>query len=169
MMGCCACLMSGCQTKSAESAALPAPVDLPMEITYKGAIVTGDMNNVKTVMEFNKRITQLNPEVGDLLADTVSFNMEDGTQFLNISPDSAVSIIKGFISEMTEIKVSFTQALPLDNVDQKHQWVLSWTDENYTSKDGKKDHKYLMETIRLKDGKVREVFQYARKEAPVTK
>lgn len=165
-MGCCACLMSGCQTKPAESASLPAPVDLPMEVTYKGKIVSGDMNNVKTVMEFNKRISEMNTDVGDLFSDTVSFNMEDGTQFLNVSRDSALSIIKGFVSNMSEIKVSFINAIPLDNVDQNHQWVLSWTDENYTAKDGKKDHVYLMETIRLKDGKVREVFQFARKEPP---
>lgn len=162
-------IITSCQTKPVESATLPEPVVLPMEMTYKGQVALGDNNNVKTVMEFNKRLSGLNTDVGDLLADTVSFNFADGMQFLNLTRDSALVLIRDYIGGMNEVKVTFTKAIPIDNVDMKHEWVLSWTDEYYTYKDGKKEHTYLHETVRMQDGKIREAFQYSRKEPAASK
>jgi hypothetical protein len=168
MLCCCAGIQISCQTKPVESAALPDPVVLPMEMTYKGNMALGDMNNVKTVMEFNKRLTELNGDVADLLADTVTFRFDDGTEFIDMSRDSALAIINGFLGSVTEINVVFNKVIPIDNTDMKHQWVLSWTDEQYTFKDGKQEHKFLQETIRIKDGKIREALQFSRR-APLKK
>jgi hypothetical protein len=56
--------------------------------------------------------------------------------------------------------------MPINNIDKKHEWVLSWTDESYTYNDGKKEHVIIHEDYRLENGKIRQVLQYARKTMP---
>ena len=161
-----ASLLFACEKKVAETAApAPEPVALPMEVTYPGTPAIGNMNNVKTVMEWNKRFSEMNFELGDLLADTVTWHLAEGMEMT--SPrDSAVASIKKYMADLTNIKIIYTAAVPVDNVDKKDEWVFSWTDETYTHKDGKTEHQFIHEDYRLENGKIREVYQYARKEVP---
>jgi hypothetical protein len=151
--------------KKAEEAAPVEPVTLPMEITYKGTPAIGSMKNVQTVMEWNKRISTMNTDLGDLLADTVTVHLQDGFE-MTAPKDSLVAVVKSFVADLTDMKIVYTTAVPVDNTDTKDEWVFSWTDETYTHKNGTVEHQFIHEDYRLVGGLIREVFQYARKEAP---
>jgi len=155
--------MSACEKKASESAsAAPEPVTLPLEVSYKGTPVIGSMKNAKIVMEWNKAFSELNPEIGVFLADTVTWHMADGTE-LTATRDSAMVQIKKFMGSLSNMKIEYVAIMPADNPDQKHEWVFSWTDETYTYKDGKVEQQSIHEDYRIEGGKIREIFQYARK------
>jgi hypothetical protein len=151
--------------KKAEEAAPVESITLPMEVTYKGTPAIGNMKNVQTVMEWNKRLGALNTELGDLLADTVSVHLSDGFE-MTVPKDTLIVFLKDFVAGMTSVNIVYTAATPVDNTTTKDEWVFSWTDETYTHKDGKVEHTFIHEDYRMVEGKIREVFQYARKEAP---
>lgn len=160
-----------CEKKPAENTTTTTPVEnvvLPIEYTYTGSPGVGTMKNVQVVAEFSKRLSELNPDVGDLLADTVHWSMSEGWEL--IAPrDSALAVLKGFLGTLTSMKIVYTSQIPIDNVDKKHEWVFSWSDETYTYKDGKTEHVFLHEDYRLENGKIKEVYQYARKPVGATK
>jgi len=161
-------MLFACENKVSEtSSSASDSLAFPMEVTYKGAPSIGNMKNVQTVMEWNKRLSALNMDLGDLLADTVTWHLSDGTE-MTASRDSTIAVLKGFVSSINSLKLTYTAAIPVDNAALNDEWVLSWTDETYSFKDGKTDHQFIHEDYRLVDGKIREVFQYARKEPGVT-
>lgn len=136
---------------------------LPMELTYPGKPTIGSWDNVTTVMEWNKRVSQLNMDFGDLLDDSLKVMLADGTEF-DLPRDSAVNFIKGFAANIASIKLVYVAAIPINNVDKNDQWVTSWTDETFTMKDGKVDHNLIHEDYLMRNGKIREIIQYARKD-----
>ena len=140
-------------------------VTLPMEVAYKGQPEIGSMKNVQTVMEWNKRLSELNLNLGDLLADTVTVHLSEGVE-MTASRDSTLAFLKTFVMGMSRIEIHYTAAVPVDVMPQNHEWVFSWTDERYTLKNGNIEHNFLHEDYRLEGGKIREVFQYSRKPAP---
>ena len=159
-------LLMGCDQKNPEKATSTSEaIALPFEVTYKGTPEIGSMKNVQTVMEWNKRFSQLNFNVGDLLADTVTFHLADGFN-LTAPRDSAIAFVRAYAADISKIDVIYTAAVPVNMVGQDHEWVFSWTTETYTSKDGKAEKAFFHEDYRLEAGKIREVFQYARQEAP---
>jgi len=142
-----------CEKKTEEKTTSAAEsVTLPMEVSYKGTPEIGSMKNVQTVMEWNKRFSEMNLDLGDLLADSAS-------------RDSAVAFVSAYMADMKTIKVIYTAAIPVNMIEPKHEWVFSWTDETYTLKNGDVEHSFFHEDYRLEGGKIREVFQYARKDA----
>ena len=161
-----ACVSSACDQKIEENnASVAESVTLPMNLIYPGTPEIGNMRNVQTVMEWNKRISNLNLDVADLLADTVSFHMADGLE-LTAARDSIISFITAYVNELAKIEIVYVAAIPVNVIEQGHQWVFSWTDETYTLKDGAVDQNFYHEDYRMEDGKIREIFQYARKRSP---
>jgi hypothetical protein len=140
-------------------------VSLPMEIAYKGQPEIGSMKNVQTVMEWNKRLSELNLNLGDLLADTVTVHLAEGVE-MTATRDSTLAFLKTFVMGMSKIEIHYTAAVPVNVMPQNDEWVFSWTDEKYTLKNGNVEHNFLHEDYRLEGGKIREVFQYSRKPAP---
>jgi hypothetical protein len=155
-------MLISCQTSRQEVVSAAEPVTLPMEMSYKAEFVIGDMNNVKTVVEWNKRLSVKNTDLSDLLYDTVTFSLADGTTLIKISRDSAVLILKEFMSGITNLKIEYITSFPIDNTLQKHQWVMSLTDETITYKDGKVEHGVFFETYFMEKGKIKAVYQYKR-------
>ena len=160
-----ASVLCACEKKAENTTAAADPVTLPMEVNYKGTPSIGSMKNVQTVMEWNKRLMELNMNLGDLLADTVTWHLADGGE-MTAPRDTAIAAIKKFMTDFTNIKVVYSAAVPVNNNEMKHEWVFSWTDETYTHKDGKIEHTFIHEDYRLEGGKIREVYQYSRKDAP---
>ena len=80
--------------------------------------------------------------------------------------DSAIAFVRAYAAEISRIDVIYTAAVLINNTAQNHEWVFSWTDETYTLKNGTVEHTLYHEDYRLEGGKIREVFQYARKVAP---
>ncbi|MEX2232144.1 MAG: nuclear transport factor 2 family protein [Cyclobacteriaceae bacterium] len=159
-------LLTGCDQKNPEKKTSDdESVALPFEVTYKGTPEIGSMKNVQTVMEWNKRFSQLNFNVGDLLADTVTFHLADGFE-MTAPRDSAIAFVTAFAANISQIDVIYTAAVPVNMAGQGHEWVFSWTTETYTSKDSKGEKVFFHEDYRLEGGKIREVFQYARQPPP---
>jgi hypothetical protein len=150
-----------CQNKPSETPAQsPAEtVTIPVEYTYKGNATIGDMKNVAVVAECNKRLGEHNADIGEFVADSLHWVMADGTE-VRMAHDSAVAFIKDFVENTTSIKVTFITQIPVNNTEQNHEWVLSWSDETYTFKDGKVEHGIFHEDYRMENGKIREIFQY---------
>jgi hypothetical protein len=158
---------TGTETAAAKDTAVQQ-VQLPMELQYGGKWEMGNMNNAVTVMEWNKRLSNGDKNVGDLLADSVSWFLNDGWE-ATMSRDSAVSTINKMLSNFTRIEISYVAIIPVKNIDKNAEWVLSWTDEKYTNKKGSVESHSLHEDYYLVSGKIRTVFQYDRKTAPPKK
>ena len=156
--------LNTCDSEKAAEKNLAENVTLPMEVAYKGSPEIGSMKNVQTVMEWNKRVSELNLNVGDLLADSVTVHLSDGME-MSGTRDSTIAFLKTFIMEMSKIEIHYTAVVPIRVTPQEDEWVFSWTDESYTLKDGNIERNFLHEDYRLKGGKIREVFQYSRKPA----
>lgn len=161
-----ACGLLACDLNLKENnAPPPESVQLPMKLSYSGTPEIGSMTNVQTVMEWNKRFSLLNMDVGDLLADTVTFHLSDGME-MTATRDSAIAFVRAYVSDISKIDISYTAAIPVNVVERGDEWVFSWTEESYTLKNGGVEHAFYHEDYRLLNGKIREVFQYARKLAP---
>lgn len=158
-----AAIVIACEKKAAEKEQ-PESVTLPMELTYKAVPEIGSMRNVQTIMEWNKRISDMNFDVADLLADSVTIHLADGLE-MTYSRDSTIAFVRKLTGEMSKIDIIHTAAFPINAVNMGHEWVVSWTDETYTMKNGDVEHSFLHEDYRLEKGKIREIFQYVRKPA----
>jgi len=161
-MFCIVLLALACDKKPVEEPVVAEPVTLPVELSYKGATKIGDMENVKTVLSCNKRFSELNADLAEFFADSVDCHFADGTEIV-ASRDSVVSVIAGFIGTLSSLKIDFIAAVPVDNIDLKHEWVFAWTDEVHTFKDGTVVEQSFHEDYRMQGGKIREIFQYVRK------
>lgn len=161
-----ACVFTACEQKAEEKSAPSAQsLTLPMKLTYPGTPEIGNMKNVQTVMEWNKRVSSLNLDVAELLADSVTFHMADGFE-MTATRDSAIAFVSKYAEEMAKIEIVYIAAVPVNVVEQEHQWVFSWTDESYTFKNGTVEQNFYHEDYRMEDGKIREIFQFARRKPP---
>jgi hypothetical protein len=164
------CVMS-CKSDTDKEALVKSETEvaLPMEVAYKGAPAIGSSVNTVTVMNWNKWLSNGNLDSAfTLLADSVTVRLASGAVF-NTTADSIKTIIRGYFGEMSATNIQYVAVVPIDVKLENgisDQWVLSWTDEDYTMKDGKKEHNIIHEDYRLVNGKIREVNQYARKLAP---
>jgi len=158
-----ACLLAACskdETKSENKT--PEPVAYPVELSYKGTPAVGDFNNVKRVLESNKRLTELNADIGEFYADSVIMHLADGGE-ISGPRDSVLVAVSGWIQSLTSLKIDVISAIPVNNADLNHEWVFVWTDEVHTYKDGKVVTQTLHEDYRMVNGKIREIYQYTRK------
>jgi len=163
-----ACVAFGCGNKTTEETATTdstaSAVTLPFEFSYKGKFAIGSMTNVQTVMACNKRLSELNADVGEFMADSVSLYLSDGMSLIG-PRDSVVAGIGHFINGLSAMKIEYTTAIPLDNVDLNQQWVSQWTAETYTYKDGKVETFQVHEDYLMKNGKISALYQYSAKPA----
>jgi len=157
-----AIVLFGCQTQPSAPSQTTESVKLPVEYSYKGGYVMGDMKNVAVVAECNKRISELNTDLAEFIADSMRWVMADGLD-LDLPRDSAVAFLKTFIESTSSIKINFITQLPVRNTENNDEWVLSWTDETYTFKDGKVLHDIFHEDYKMENGKIRELYQYSQK------
>ncbi len=151
-------------TTASTNAGAKEQVELPMPMVYQGdASVSGNAELV-TVMKWNKFLgsKQLDSAFA-LLADSVTARLADGSEY-NTTADSMKKVVTGFMGAMTKVNIQYITALPIavQLADRKDQWVLSWTDEEYTMKDGTVQHNAIHEDYQLVNGKIRTINQFAR-------
>jgi hypothetical protein len=143
-------------------------VKLPVDVAYKGTASIGKTENIATVMNWNTSL--INGKVDDIgkyLADSLTATMADGSVF-NMSRDSVVVFLKGWRSSMESATQDYFSAIAIDNKEAGDEWVIQWTTENMTFKDGKKEGAKICEAYLLKGGKIRQISQYAQ-QLPKTK
>lgn len=164
-------LFVGCKEAPTTTTATDENVVLPMEMSYKGKMEMGTSANMITVMKWNKWMGEKNLDSAvTTLADSVTISLSDGSNY-NAPADSIKKVLAGWLSAMKTIKIQYIAAMPLNNTENKDEWVLSWTDESYEYTDGKKEHVIIHEDYRMVNGKIRQVLQYSRKvpETPAVK
>lgn len=160
--------ISACKNGSVEASDRDNTTDakLPMPVAYQGKTSIGKNSNMVTVMNWNKYLVDGKYDSAfALLADSVTVNMASGEVF-NTTRDSVKTILRGYLSTIKTISIQYVAAVPLDvkvSDDITDEWVLSWTDEDYVMKDDSRDHNIIHEDYLLKNGKIRQVNQYARK------
>lgn len=155
----------GCNSNKSTEQSAAENVTLPLEMSYKGQSEIGSTANMITVMNWNKYMGEKNLDSAtSLLADSVHILLADGTEF-NTTRDSMKIILTGYLHNYSAISIDYISAIPINvkMANGTHEWVLNWTDETYSMGDGTTDRSIIHEDYRLENGKIREVFQYARK------
>ena len=120
--------------------------------TYADNWKIGDQKNVLLAEQFHQAMFAKDyKQLGDLLVDTVSFNMEDG------------STIKGKVAVLDFVQKNFAQ-LTFKNFkinaifptvgDNGHQWVDIWDEADVETPDGKTQKFIWMDAFRFENGKI---------------
>lgn len=151
---------SGCKDKAMVKGSSDSA--LPMPLAYSGKPEIGSDENMINVMRWNKYLSNNHLDSAfALVADSLTVNMYDGNK-IEGSRDSMKAGVMQMLSQMKSIVVNYIAAVPVNNTDKGDEWVLSWTDEQYLYRDGKREHNILHEDYRMVKGKIREINQYAR-------
>ena len=79
---------------------------------------------------------------------------------VNADKDSMMVFVNQFLGQLSNIKVDFIGGLSVTSPEQEDTWVLSYTDESYTTSDGV-EHSVIHELYRIEEGKIRSLYQYA--------
>ncbi len=149
-------------TEKAATSTEDAAVTLPAKIMYEGKAAIGNMANLATVMHWNKfMIAGQVDSAGTLIADTLTTTLGDGKS-MTLVHDSAIAMLKQWRGTMDSANQVYGAAFPVDNTTKGDEWVLQWTTETYHLKTGKTEKYSLFESYRMKDGKIREISQFAR-------
>ena len=135
------------------------------EFTYSGSFEKGAESLKEAVLGWNNALaspTDLEAAAG-FLADSLTLFTADG-EYINASKDSIMNMVKQFVSGAV-VKVDFDAIIPVRITDKNEDWVLSWTEEWWTDKEGKEEHMWIHEDYLLEDGKIRMIRQYSQKDA----
>jgi len=135
---------------------------LPEGFSYAGRNPEmGNPDNLQLIMDWNERRSNLQHEVGDLIADTLTMYMSDGTEWI-ISRDSVITRLGGLYDEMSGQKITVNAAIPIYYSDLDHEWVYSWVHIQTGNIDGQKTANYFHEDYRIINGKIRMIYQFKR-------
>jgi hypothetical protein len=150
----------GCKDKAMVKSS--SETALPMPLAYAGKPEIGSEENMINVMKWNKYLGNNQPDSAfALVADSLTVNLHDGST-MDGPKDSLKAGLMQMLSQMKSIVIDYIAAVPVNNTDKGDEWVLSWTDEQYFYKNGRREHNILHEDYRLVKGKIREINQYAR-------
>jgi hypothetical protein len=129
--------------------------------SYSGSFEMMDNKYTEIVNGWNDALVAKNFDLaGTFLADSVTVIFEDGT-LMNTVKDSLVTAARKIL-ENTDVKIDFVGAMGVRSIDRKDEWVLSWTDEIWTSGE-KVDHMIIHEAYQIVNNKIRFVRQFRRK------
>ena len=135
---------------------------LPESFSYGGKMPELASNDdLSSVIEWNRRISNLNTDVGDLIGDSVIWHWADGNE-ITYSRDSLVSLVETGMTNIKSLKITIAAALPVRYNDVGDLWVYSWIFEEIENKDGSKESHYLHEDFRIVEGEVHEIYQFKR-------
>ena len=146
------------ETASTEQPA--APIEHIYKPTYTDNFKIGDPKNVLLAEQIHQAMFDKDfKKVGEFIADTALFNMEDG------------STIKGKTEALAYMEKSFAQIniknykiigiVPLVG-ENGHQWVLIFDEADIETPDGKTQKVQWMDSFRFENGKIVHVNGYAK-------
>jgi hypothetical protein len=146
-----------------ESAPDSKVLTLPDGFSYAGRNPEmGNPENLQLIMDWNERRSNLQHEVGDLIADTLTMYMADGTEWI-IPRDTVVAHLGGRYEKMADQQVTMNAAIPIYYSDLDHEWIYSWVFTQIEFIDGQKTAHYFHEDYRIINGKIRMLYQFKRK------
>ena len=135
---------------------------LPESFSYGGKMPElASKDELNPVIEWNNRLSNLNPAVGDLFGDSITWHWSDGREF-TYTRDSLVSLVEKGLANTINLNITIAAALPVKYNDVGDLWVYSWIFEEMEYKDGSKASHYLHEDFRIVGGKIHEIYQFKR-------
>ncbi len=144
--------------KAADSLAVAMPYRVATEPDWERGRkenVTIAMNTLKAYETNDMNALQ------QLLADSVEFNA-DGVSFKG-SRDSLVQLMKTHRDEYNSIAVNMLDYESVKSKKRGEEWVGLWYIETQTSKNNQTDSMYVMDDIKIVNGKVAEIDSKARR------
>ncbi len=154
-------------TKSTSSTSDTTQVNSTYEVMYSAKWDIDNKQNVNTVMTIWKAWDDGNlMTVKDHFADSLTMFISNG-MVVNGTRDSVLAVGQGIRDMYTTVKSRLDIYIPLKSTDRDENWVSVWGTEITTDKKGKTDSVHLHEGWMFnKNGKVRNMFQYARAAYP---
>lgn len=120
--------------------------------TYTDNFKIGDQKNVLLAEQLHQAIFAKDfNKIGESLADTVLFNMEDGSTIKG--KEAALEYMTKAFSEITIKNYSLTGAVPIVG-ENGHQWVIIFDKADIETPDGKIQKVEWMDSFRFDNGKV---------------
>ncbi|MEY2586979.1 MAG: hypothetical protein RL634_2021 [Bacteroidota bacterium] len=130
----------------------PPTIEHIYKPTYTDNFKIGDQNNVLVAEQLHQAIFAKDfDKIGEALADTVLFNMEDGSTLKG--KEAALEYMKKAFSQVTIKNYSLTGAVPLVG-ENGHQWVIMFDKADIETPDGKTQKVEWMDSFRFDNGKV---------------
>ncbi|UKT65593.1 hypothetical protein [Pedobacter mucosus] len=126
----------------------------------QGWQMNSDSKNMITAMMLIKTFEKFDTAgMGKILADSVEFDL-DGYQFKG-TKSLFLKQIQGEFAKMASFKIDMEDAESVINKDKSEECVSLWYNQISTTKEGKIDTINLYNDIKLKNGKVIRLSEYA--------
>ena len=121
----------------------------------------GNSENLDLIIEWNNRRSNLQYEVGDLIADTLTIYWAEGTEW--VAPrDTIVAYLQFQYDNISSQEITINAAIPIYYSDVEHEWIYSWIFREVTFDDGNQSSSYFHEDYRIIDGRIRMIYQFRR-------
>jgi len=127
---------------------------------YSNSFEKADKAHLEIVRNWSNAIVAGDVDLAfSYVADSIDIILADGSAF-DTTKDSMKVVVNQFLEEISNIKVDFIAGIAVTSTDKNDTWVLSYTDEYFTSEGGE-ERSIIHELYRIADGKIRSVYQYA--------
>jgi len=156
------CVFYACGTSTEDSGeyAETDTTTVKSRYTYSNSFEMADKANLEIVRNWNNAIVAMDLDLAfSYVADSIDIILVDGTTY-DTTRDSLRVVINQFMEEFSNINVDFIAGVAVTSTDMNDTWVLSYTDEYFTSEEGE-ERSIIHELYRMVDGKIRSVYQYA--------
>jgi len=145
--------------ESGESAEEMDTTSVESRYTYSNSFEMADKANLEIVRNWNNAIVDMDLDLAfSYVADSIDVILADGSTF-DTTRDSLRIVFNQFMEEFSNINVDFIAGVTVTSTDMNDTWVLSYTDEYFTSEEGE-ERSIIHELYRIVDGKIRSVYQY---------
>jgi hypothetical protein len=127
---------------------------------YTDNFKIGDAKNVLLAEQFHKAVFEKDlKQIGEMIADTAVFYMEDGTVLKG--KDTLVAYIGKNFLPLTFNNFKIDAIIPVVG-ENGHQWVDIWDEADITTPDGKSQKYNWMDAYRYENGKIVEFIGYGK-------
>jgi predicted SnoaL-like aldol condensation-catalyzing enzyme len=146
-----ACTETAKKTESTEQTATAA-VEHIYKPTYTDNFKIGDQKNVLIAEQIHQAMFAKDfNKVGEFLADTAVFWMEDGSTIKGKA--GFIEFLEKNFSQLNIKDYKVSVSIPVVG-ENGHEWVLMWDEANVETPDGKTQRNLWMDGFRFENGKV---------------
>ncbi|HEY6978319.1 MAG TPA: hypothetical protein VH396_18605 [Chitinophagaceae bacterium] len=129
------------------------PVDLPYKMQYSNWTM-GDPQNLKIILDMYKNWEDNKLDAAAAaFADSTYYDLANGNMAVTTKQNilDSFKVWRGMSGSLSSDVIT---GLSLHSPDKNEDWVLTWSLNRWTSKDGKTDSSYSNDNWQLKNGKI---------------
>ena len=157
---CIVLILSSCGTKSKETESTETPVK--SRYSYTNEFVTGDASNLAVLRNWNNALAAKDVDKAFTYVADSLYVIFDYGKHMSGSNAAMLDSVKAIMNGLDAISVGNIAHVSVANKNNGDQWVLSYTDESYTT-GGTANRVIVHEVYRMVNGKIRSVYQYSHK------